>query len=225
MNALQTLLEESSSDEEYVALSQVAHVVAVVAEEAVLSPDLTNRQAFAAALIKKRDCRSLPRKNKPRKKLDHTGALNCIKRDFDGNHIPPHGPNGAGSKGSVSSHEWQVVNRAKRKWASVWRPITTNPGYQMVITREGYIIPLQVKDGLCYMKMRPPTDEELSSLPHVIMTSDDEWNPSAVDNDGPNLEGIENHADVVRIREQQDRRIDNLRIVVELDIKQVVQSP
>ena len=48
-------------------------------------------------------------------------------------------------------------------------------GYQMVITREGYIIPLQVKDGLCYMKMRPPTDEELSSLPHIIVTSDDEW--------------------------------------------------
>ena len=73
------------------------------------------------------------------------------------------------------------MNRAKRKWASV----------------EGYIVPLQVKDG-------PPTDEELSALPHVILTSDDEWDPSAVDNDGPNLEGIENHADVVRIREQQD---------------------
>ena len=27
----------------------------------------------------------------------------------------------------MSSPEWQVVNRAKRKWASVWRPIATNP--------------------------------------------------------------------------------------------------
>ena len=44
----------------------------------------------------------------------------------DGNHIPPHGPKGAGSKGSGSSPEWLVVNRAKRKWASVWRPIATN---------------------------------------------------------------------------------------------------
>ena len=44
----------------------------------------------------------------------------------DGNHIPPHGPKGAGSKGSVASPEWQVVNRAKRKWASVWRPIASN---------------------------------------------------------------------------------------------------
>ena len=44
----------------------------------------------------------------------------------DGNHIPPHGPKGAGSKGSGSNHEWQVVSHAKRKWASVWRPIATN---------------------------------------------------------------------------------------------------
>ena len=54
-------------------------------------------------------------------------------------------------------------------------------GYQMVITREGYIIPLQVKDGLCYMKMRPPTDEELSSLPHVIMTSEGKQLPLGKD--------------------------------------------
>ena len=44
----------------------------------------------------------------------------------DGNHIPPHGPKGTGSKGSGASPEWLVVNRAKRKWASVWRPIATN---------------------------------------------------------------------------------------------------
>ena len=51
---------------------------------------------------------------------DEVGAVH------DGNHIPPHGPKGAGSKGSVASPEWQVVNRAKRKWASVWRPIANN---------------------------------------------------------------------------------------------------
>ena len=44
----------------------------------------------------------------------------------DGSHIPPHGPKGAGSKGSEASPEWQVVNRAKRKWASVWRPIAND---------------------------------------------------------------------------------------------------
>ena len=76
-----------------------------------------------------------------------------------------------------------------------------------------------------YLQMRPPTDEELSSLPHVFMTSDDKWDPSAVDNDGPDLEGIENHPDVVRIREQQDRRIDDHGDLVELDVNQVVRSP
>ena len=50
---------------------------------------------------------------------------------FDGNHIPPHGPKGTGSKSSMLNPEWQVVSRAKRKWASVWRPIarrTEKPG-------------------------------------------------------------------------------------------------
>ena len=46
-----------------------------------------------------------------------------------------------------------------------------------------------------------------------------------MDNDGPNLEGIENHVDVVRIWEQQDRRIDDRGNVIELDVKQVVHSP
>ena len=45
---------------------------------------------------------------------------------YDGNHIPPHGPKGAGSKRSGSNPEWLIVNRAKRKWASVCRPIATN---------------------------------------------------------------------------------------------------
>ena len=74
------------------------------------------------------------------------------------------------------------------------------------------------------MKMRPPTDDELSSLPHVFITSDDEWDPSAVDNDGPDLEGIENHPDVVRIREQQDRRIDDHGGLVELDVNQLFEA-
>ena len=56
----------------------------------------------------------------------HQSTMRGKHEGSDGNHIPPHGPKGAGSKGSVASPEWQVVNRAKRKWASVWRPIATN---------------------------------------------------------------------------------------------------
>ena len=34
-------------------------------------------------------------------------------------------------------------------------------------------ISLAFRYGLCYIDMRAPTDEELTQLPHVIMTSDD----------------------------------------------------
>jgi hypothetical protein len=35
---------------------------------------------------------------------------------------------------------------------------------------------------------RTPTDAELVSLPHIIMTSDVDWNPSKFDNDIANLD-------------------------------------
>ena len=59
-------------------------------------------------------------------------------------------------------------------------------GHQRIIAQGGYVIPLQVRSGLVYMDMRPPTDEELAipskgGLPQVIVTSDLDWHPSSVD--------------------------------------------
>jgi hypothetical protein len=48
-------------------------------------------------------------------------------------------------------------------------------GQQRLITSEGYHIPLSYRSGLPYMDMRPPTDEELQQLPHIILTSDAVW--------------------------------------------------
>eukprot|EP00977_Amphora_coffeiformis_P021002 scaffold8713_cov125-Amphora_coffeaeformis.AAC.1 len=39
-------------------------------------------------------------------------------------------------------------------------------GNQCVITTEGYVIPLHIRDGLPCFDMRPPTDEELEKFPH-----------------------------------------------------------
>ena len=36
--------------------------------------------------------------------------------------------------------------------------------------------------GLPYLKIRPPTDHELESLPHVVLTSDQDWDPNVFDN-------------------------------------------
>ncbi len=56
-------------------------------------------------------------------------------------------------------------------------------GRQRIVTPEGYAIPLRVHEGLVYMDMRPYTDREFESYPHVILTSDLPWDPSAFDND------------------------------------------
>lgn len=57
-------------------------------------------------------------------------------------------------------------------------------GQQAITTVDGYIMPLQIRDGLPYLAMRPYTDNEWSSLPHVILTSDNVWDPSVLDDDG-----------------------------------------
>ena len=50
-------------------------------------------------------------------------------------------------------------------------------------------MPLDVVNGLAYLKIRPYTDQEYESLPHVVLTSDDKWDPQSVDvnlSDDPN---------------------------------------
>ena len=57
----------------------------------------------------------------------------------------------------------------------------TAGGHQMVVTHEGYAIPLHIRNGLYYMHMSPATDTELEQLPHVFLTADPRWNPDIVD--------------------------------------------
>jgi hypothetical protein len=54
-------------------------------------------------------------------------------------------------------------------------------GSQTITTPDGYVLPLDFKNGLPYLPMRPFTDEEWLMLPHVYFTSDVDWNPSTVD--------------------------------------------
>jgi hypothetical protein len=56
-------------------------------------------------------------------------------------------------------------------------------GKQQIKTLDGYIIPLDIKSGLPYVKMRPYTDQEWELLPHVVLTGDGDWNPSVLDHD------------------------------------------
>ena len=49
----------------------------------------------------------------------------------------------------------------------------------MIITIDGYIIPLVPKEGVMYLKfMGKPTDEDLGSHPLVHLTSVHKWDPT-----------------------------------------------
>ena len=56
-------------------------------------------------------------------------------------------------------------------------------GKQRIETLDGYIIPLNIRQGLPYMSIRPYTDAEWDNLPHVILTADIDWNPSILDHE------------------------------------------
>jgi hypothetical protein len=51
-------------------------------------------------------------------------------------------------------------------------------GTQCIRTNDGYVIPLDVINGLPYLKMQPHTDKEWNELP-VILTGGNEWDPLA----------------------------------------------
>ena len=54
-------------------------------------------------------------------------------------------------------------------------------GTQCMRTSEGYVIPLDIINGLPYMKMVPNSKAEFAELPHVILTSGADWDPKVLD--------------------------------------------
>jgi hypothetical protein len=56
-------------------------------------------------------------------------------------------------------------------------------GLQLIQTVDSYVFPLSIRDGLPYLDIRPYTDVEYESLPHVILTSNADWDPIVLDFD------------------------------------------
>ena len=56
-------------------------------------------------------------------------------------------------------------------------------GRQTIITKTGIIFPLTVINGLCHLEQRRPTASELETLPRVVMTSPEPWDPTIYDDD------------------------------------------
>jgi hypothetical protein len=61
------------------------------------------------------------------------------------------------------------------------RSIKVHGGLQRILTLDGYVIPINIVGGLPYISMRPYTDDEWDRLPHVILTSDLDWDPTVLD--------------------------------------------
>jgi hypothetical protein len=62
-------------------------------------------------------------------------------------------------------------------------------GKQRIITPDGYIIPLDIVDGLPYMPMSKPTQEDRDKFPHIILTGDTEWDPRCMDHTSTDANG------------------------------------
>ena len=54
-------------------------------------------------------------------------------------------------------------------------------GRQVIVTKDGYYIPINIIRGLPYFSMEPNTDKEFEELPHVILTQGGDWDPSVLD--------------------------------------------
>ena len=65
-------------------------------------------------------------------------------------------------------------------------------GTQLITTLDGYSVPLLIKDGLAYAtSLGKPTDQDMDTYPHVFFSSPDEWDPSVLDHDPPQLDGLD----------------------------------
>ncbi|MDJ0828176.1 MAG: reverse transcriptase domain-containing protein, partial [Rhodobacter sp.] len=82
-------------------------------------------------------------------------------------------------------------------------------GLQCVVTPEGYVVPMSVRDGLHYMDTRPPTDAELQDLPHVFLTSDSPWDPKVLDVEFADTDPIPDDPEIQARRENRDARIND----------------
>ena len=58
-------------------------------------------------------------------------------------------------------------------------------GTQTIVTNDGHVIPLHFRDGLAYMDMVPPSDDDMARYPHVFLTADVPWDPSVLDSEFP----------------------------------------
>ena len=80
---------------------------------------------------------------------------------------------------------------------------------QVINFLDGYSTPLQCRAGLMYMSLLgQPTDADLNTYPHVLLTGPHEWDPSVLDYTHPTTSGDHTWAPDPSLRGAHDPRID-----------------
>ena len=74
-----------------------------------------------------------------------------------------------------------IHSSGQLEWYKNDKSLCVTGGLQHITTNDGYIHPLSIKYGLPYVSIRPFTDAEWDTLPHVVWTSDTDWDPAVLD--------------------------------------------
>ena len=87
------------------------------------------------------------------------------------------------------------------------RKLKYNKGTQRIVTIDNHIIPLSIRNGLAYMDMTKPTEEQVygDEIPQVFLTNEANWDPSVLDNE-LNLDDID---DINHVIGDEEIRYDN----------------
>ena len=103
------------------------------------------------------------------------------------------------SKGQMEHFGIVIDDRSRR-----------NGGAQCMVTTEGYVVPISIRDGLPRIDMRPPSQAELDKYPHVFVTSDSPWDPAILDEEFDETfhDAVMELPVVVERQAQRDPRVD-----------------
>ena len=52
-------------------------------------------------------------------------------------------------------------------------------------TAEGYKVPITFRKGLPYIRLRPFNQRDWDNLPHILLTSSNDWDPTILDSEVP----------------------------------------
>ena len=93
----------------------------------------------------------------------------CIGHWFQMAHMP----NGKSILSTLQMEAYGCVVNDKPALISKEHPFIKSPC--------GKVFPLSTRQGLMYLDIKPPTDDDMEKYPHVYFTADEDWDPTRFD--------------------------------------------